>query len=226
MDDELRLRWMPGQTNRLVVVFMGMHGGVGGQPLDEFAGSASSNGTNNVLFVTDRRASWYAAPGLWRRIVRLIRYMRKSEGIREIITLGNSMGGYGALLLPRDLRVARAIAFSPQVTMDRSILDDQRWPDVQKRWGTLPVRSVAEMIDSTRTEYYLAAGGDCAEDLAHLDLIPEMPRVHRFIFPGAQHNLARALKQQGLLHDMVTNIARGRRARVKRLLATYSEQAA
>lgn len=226
MDNDLRLRWMPGETKRLVVVFTGMHGGMGGQPLDEFAGSASGGGTNNVLFVTDRRASWYAVPGLWQRIVRMIRYLRKSEGVSEVVSLGTSMGGYGALLLPRDVRVKRAIAFSPQVTMDPDILVDERWPNVKKRWGRLPVRSVAETIDNTTAQYHVIAGEDCPEDQAHLDLIPEHPRVQRLILPRARHNVAKALKDQDLLRVLVGSLVRGRPRRVRRLFEAYSKAVA
>ncbi|MGB3407147.1 MAG: hypothetical protein WBA67_06600 [Jannaschia sp.] len=222
-DEELTLRWLPGASSRLVVVFTGMKEGFGGQPLDEFAGSASLKGENNVLFVTDRRATWFAAPGLWRRTVRMIRYLRKSEGIREIVSLGNSMGGYAALLLPRDLRVARAIAFAPQITMDRGLLDDRRWPDIQKRWGVLPVRSIDETIESTRTQYYVSAGGNCPEDVAHLDLLAPHKRVHRFVLRNGRHNMARSLKDRGILSDVITAIIRGRKARVDAIYRRVAE---
>lgn len=225
-DEELTLRWLPGSTSRLVVVFTGMRARVGGQLVDEFARSASLNGQNNVLFVTDRRATWFAAPGLWRRIVRAVKLLRQSESIREIVSLGTSMGGYGALLLPRDVRVTRAIAFAPQITMDRGLLDDGRWPDIAKRWGTMPVRSIAETVAATRTQYYVSAGAGCPEDVAHLDLMPEHRRVHRFVLPKGRHNLARSLKDAGVLHDVVAALLRGRKARVEALYAHYAEAVA
>ena len=225
-DEELILRWLPGSTRRMVVVFTGMKSGFGGEPLDEFAGSASCRGENNVLFVTDRRATWFAAPGIWRRTVKMIKFLRKAESISEIVTLGNSMGGFGALLLPRDLRVTRAIAFAPQVTMDRALLNDIRWPDVQKRYGTLPVGNVGETFAETRTQYYALAGDNCPEDIAHLDLLPEHKRLHRFVLPQGRHNLARSLKDAGLLGDVVSSIIRGRKARVEALLAQYGKAVA
>lgn len=225
-DKDLTLRWLPGSTHRMVVVFTGMKSEFGGQPLDEFAGSASCRGENNVLFVTDRKATWFAAPGLWRKIVRMVKELRASEGIAEIATLGNSMGGYGAMLLPRDVRVRRAIGFAPQITMDRSLLVDARWPDVQKRYGALPVRSIADTVGENRTQYYALAGGNCPEDIAHLNLLPEHKRMHRWVLPQGRHNLARSLKDAGVLHDVVSAIIRGRKARVETLLETYAQAAA
>lgn len=225
-DDDLTLRWMPGRSRRLVVVFNGIRDAFGGTSADEFAQSASVRGEYNVLFVTDRRVSWFSVPGLWRRLVRLIRSLRTSEGIAEIVTLGNSMGGYAALLLPRDLRVRRAVAFAPQVTMDPAVLRDARWPDVKARWGVLPVRSVAATVPETRTQYYVTAGADCPEDMAHLALLPDLPRVHRFVLPRGRHNPAGGLKRAGLLPEVVAALVQGRKARVERLYDRFGRAVA
>jgi pimeloyl-ACP methyl ester carboxylesterase len=202
----------------MVVVFTGMKLAFGGAEPAEFAESASARGENSVLFVTDRRATWYAAPGLWWRTLKLIRYLRNSEGLTELVTLGNSMGGYGALLLSRDLRVSRAIAFAPQVTMDPAVLQDDRWPDIKGRYGALPERSVAETIGKGRTQYYMIAGEDCPEDMAHLALVADSPRIHRYVLPGAKHNPARVLKNAGILPDVINALIRGRRGRAEILM--------
>lgn len=222
-DTDLSLRWLPGSARRMIVVFTGVQAGFGGAPLDEFAGSASRGGENNVLFVTDRRSSWYSAQGLWPKIVKLVRYLRKSEGIEEVVTLGNSMGGYGALLLPQELRVRRAIAFSPQLTLDRALTTDTRWPDIMKRYGKMPARNVGETFASTRTQYYLTVGGECREDIDHLNFAPDERRVHRWILPKGKHNLAGSLKEAGILYDVVGSIIRGRKARVESLYQRYAE---
>ena len=217
-DPELTLRWLPGSTPRLVVVFTGMKRGFGGAAMDEFAASASCRGENGVLFVTDRRVTWFSAPGLWKRTVDLIRTVRDSEGAREVVSLGNSMGGYAAMLLARDMRLRRVIAFSPQVTMDRDILADDRWPDVKARWGRLPVRDLSQTVAASGARYYVVAGRDCAEDMAHVHLLPEGDRMNRFLLPTSRHNPAGALKEAGLLHRVVAAMVRGRKTRATALL--------
>ncbi|WP_281824885.1 hypothetical protein [Jannaschia rubra] len=225
-DEELALRWLPGSARRMVVVFTGLKARFGGQKLDEFAMSASQGGENNVLFVTDRRGGWYAGPDLWTRIVGLIGYLQRDERIEEIVTLGNSMGGYGALLLPRDLRVTRAIAFSPQVSMDPALSGDRRWPDVEATVGPLPERDLPGTVAASRTQYYLVAARGCAEDVAHLALMPGHRRVHRWILPGGRHNIAGGLKMAGLLPDVIDALVRGRKARADALLSRYAGELA
>ncbi|UWQ22041.1 hypothetical protein [Jannaschia sp. W003] len=218
-DADLTLRWLPGSTPRMVVVFTGMKRGFGGAEPDEFAASASCGGENAVLFVTDRKATWFAAPGLWKRAVAMIRTVRRSEGVEEVVSLGNSMGGFAALLLPRDLRVARAVAFAPQVTMDRDVLIDARWPDVEALYGAAPARDVGETVGETRAQYYVAVCADCPEDQAHAALMPQLRRVHRLAVPCAGHNPARVLREAGVLGDVVGALVRGRKARAERILA-------
>lgn len=226
-DEALALRWLPGRRDRMVVVFTGMKRGLGGADFDEFAASASQGGANSVLFVTDRRSTWFSAPGLWRRTVTMIRYVRMTERVREVVSLGTSMGGYAALLLPRDLAVARAIGFAPQVTMDRGVLLDDRWPDVAADHGGLPVRSVADTVAGTRTQYFVVASRDCAADVAHLDLMPRDPeRVVRIELPGARHNPAGVLKRAGLLGHVVAAMVAGRRYRAERLCRRLEARAA
>lgn len=225
-DEALALRWLPGSSSRLVVVFTGLKLSVGGESLDEFAGSVTEGGTNKVLFVTDRRATWYAAPGLWSRIVEMVEDVCDAERVDEVLSLGNSMGGYGALLLARDLEVRRAVAFAPQVTMDKHLLDDVRWPDVATVWGPLPVPCIGDTIAGTKTEYLAHAGSNAPQDVAHLDRLPDHPRLYRRVWPRGRHNLARSLKDAGLLKDVISASLRGDHPRIDALYDTYANAAA
>ncbi len=91
------------------------------------------------------------------------------------------------------------------------------------KFGDLPVDNVGGTFADTKTQYYLTAGGGCREDVAHLDFAPEMNRVHRFVLPKGRHNIAGALKDAGLLSDVIGAIIRGRKTRVERLYAEYAE---
>ena len=220
-DTELRLRWVPGSGNRLVVVFTGRHHTFGDQPADEFATSAHDGGANNVLFVSDLMQSWYSRPGLWPRIVRLVRGIAEIEGQGSVVTLGNSMGGFGALLLPRDMPVVRAIGFSAQVSMVQRVIRDRRWPNARRRLGRSPVINIRNTVARTKTHYYLTAGRGAPLDMAHMALMPRNARVRRWALPGAGHNIAKKLKESGVLMPAIHAMIDGDTATVETLYKSF-----
>lgn len=223
-DETLRIRWLPGRTRAMVAVFTGHAHGFGAQPMDEFVTSASANGKNSVLFISDLTQSWYSLPGLWERIVRAIRGICRVEKIETLVSLGNSMGGYGALLLPRDLPVRRAMAFCPQVSMDPRVIRETRWPDAQVQHATLPARSIADTIAQTKTHYYLTAGRRAPRDLAQLSLMPTHKRVHTWVLERGGHNVAERLKQAGLLPHVIAAMIRGNVPQIETLYTEYHAQ--
>jgi pimeloyl-ACP methyl ester carboxylesterase len=220
-DKELRVRWLPGTSRAMVTVFTGRHHEFGAQPADEFAYSAYAKGKNNVLFVSDLRQSWYSLPDLWDRIVGLIRDVIQLEGIERVVTLGNSMGGYGALLLPRDIAVQRALAFCPQLSMDAAVIAEDRWPAAQAKFGILPERNIADTIEATRTHYYVTAGTGAPRDIAQMDLLPVHPRINRWVLRGGGHNIAERLKEAGLLPNVIAALIRGNKPQIETLFAEY-----
>lgn len=217
-DPELRLRWLPGHSRSMVVAFTGRHAQFAGQPADEFARSAHGRGgRNNVLFVSDLTQSWYSRPGLWERIVEMVKAVIRSEGIQELVALGNSMGGFGALLLPRDVPVRRAIAFAPQISMDPAVIAEDRWQRVQRKFGALPVSNIGDTVAQTKTQYYISVGERAPRDLAQIALMPDLPRVHRWVLPDCGHDIAERLKRAGLLQRVVAAAIQGRKAGIDML---------
>lgn len=223
-DADLRLRWLKGASRRLVVCFTGRHHEFGGQPMDEFAASAHENGTHNVLFVSDLQQSWYSRPGLWARILRLIDMVRSDNAIQEVVTLGNSMGGFGALLLPRDMRVCRAIGFCAQVSMDPSVIKEDRWPAAQRRFGTLPSSNIAASVPKTDTHYYLVSGRSAPKDLAQMALMPRIPRVRTWALSGAGHNLAQRLKSAGALYPSISALCDGKTETADQIFTNFQSR--
>ena len=217
-DDALALRWMPGDTGRLVVVFAGMKRGVGGEHPAEFVGSAGMAG-DAALFVTDRRSTWYAAPGLWRRILTHVRHVRMTERIGEVLALGSSMGGWGAMLLARDMPVRRVLAFSPQVSMDRAELDDPRWPAIGSFGAAPPATSLAGALRAD-THYTVVASEGCLWDRRQASLLRKRANVRRLHLPGQAHNTAARLKAAGILAPFVTAVLSGAVAEASALIRT------
>lgn len=200
-DEHLRLRWLSGDSSRLIVAFTGIGHGMGGVQRDEFVGASSDGGANSTLFVTDRRRSWYSSPGLIDRITDQIEERAAISGATEIATIGNSMGGFGAILFTKYVDVAVAVAFAPQYSMDSSIVADRRWARYRADFGPLPVRSLDDAMNG-RTLYFVISG-DAPLERAHMERFSNRDNLFRFEVPGADHSVAKALKESGAMREIL-----------------------
>jgi len=196
-NDALRIRYAPGHTRTLFVSFTGVLHGMGGIALDEFAGSGRAH---HCLFVSDLRRTWYNGTGLAEEICRIVRQKAKALGVRRIITIGNSMGGFGAILFARLLQADTAIAFTPQYSFDSRIVPGEtRWSEYRESIATwefptaLPLRA--------RTRYYLFSGVDRME-MQHTELFPQAPNLALFLVGGG-HTVAQAIKDSGCLGRVI-----------------------
>ena len=184
------------------MAFSGIGHGFGGMQVAEFTGTASNGGRNTVLFVTDRRRSWFTAGGLVARTAGLVGAELLRLGLPACYTIGNSMGGYGAIRMSREMPVAAALAFSPQVSMDRRIIDEHRWPEHRPAIVMehhLPLYDC--LVPGTR--YYAVFGGASRPELAHRNLLPDTPGLTCLALPGGGHNIVRLLKEAGVLVPLV-----------------------
>ena len=120
-------------SNKLYLFFGGMAGGLGLPPF-EFMRFSRSIGENKI-FVRDISQYWYqtGVSGNRNNIYSLRDYLRKQIdeiNPKEIYFIGNSMGGYAAILLGCLLDIGEIHAFSPQTFISpckRVYTKDFRW---------------------------------------------------------------------------------------------------
>lgn len=125
---DLETLFIPNDSETLIVA---LHGALVRADVDlprfEWLGTLRDR-SENLLFVADSTLSlsekltlgWYigtAQDDLTTKIARLIERVRKLRGIKKIILIGSSGGGYAALALASLLDGACAIAFSPQTNV-------------------------------------------------------------------------------------------------------------
>lgn len=197
-DDDLQIRRLPGSGAGLVLVFTGVKHGLGGVPLDEFAGTAQGGAGNHVLFISDMKRTWYSRAGLVDRILSLVKDYCARHGLLRIQTLGNSMGGYGALLFCRFLPVDLACAISPQISMHPDRIAERRWSQHRADFGPDLALSAVEGFGTLPTRAVVLYGQSEARDRAQMRLIPALPNLTQRGLRGCGHDVARRLKEAGL----------------------------
>lgn len=128
----------------LVVLFGGVNMRIG-LPVFEFRGIMSRYDFDKV-FIRDLNQAWYHK-GVDSQINSLSALIEQLEGLikegnyDKVIFIGNSMGGYAAIMLGYLMKINHVIAFSPQTfiaPLKRVLHLDFRWPILL---GRLHIRS-------------------------------------------------------------------------------------
>lgn len=206
-----------GVSDRLVVCFSG----IGREPTEvqpiEFAKTATGNGRDNVLFISDTRRSWLNAPGLIETIVREVEALARETSAATICTLGHSMGGFMALVIPDFTKVDRAVAYAPQFSVHPDIAgDDLRWMEYRQYIEDFPIASVEAYLNDT-TQYFVFHGRHPREAPQRDRFTPRHNLIHT-ILPNTVHNVPQKLKQMKLQEPVTEACFRNKIRRVRLLL--------
>ncbi|MBY6057225.1 hypothetical protein [Leisingera daeponensis] len=168
----------------------------------EFAGTG--RGFANAVFCYDKTRSWGNRLD-WDVLTSAV---RKAAGGCTLYSIGNSMGGYLAIAASAYLPITRSISFVPQFTVDPDAEPhDRRWRMYSKTIKGFPMKP-ASYYFVPETEYFIFSSGK-GMDGKHAQLFPKAPNIHHWVFPGAGHGLAAALKEQGELDRCIQSCFAG-----------------
>lgn len=211
-ENPLRIRYMPGTGDTLVVSFSGVGKVRAEAPELEFVGNASDGGKNHVLFVSDESRCWLNAPGMAERIVHVIQQTVLEFDIKRVAALGNSMGGSMALIISRMFRFDAVLAIVPQFSADPEVVpDESRWKFFRNQIKEFRFSKV-DKLRPEHTEYFIVHGGHFKER-PHVLRFEEQRGVGHYVLPDRGHRMAAHLKAEGEL-DMLIRLglagARGR----------------
>ena len=216
-DAALRIVARPGQTDVAVVSFSGIEQAFGGVPQEEFVKTLSDS-AHSHFFVVDKQCTWYNATAA--TIVRTLE--PRLRPFRKVVTLGNSMGGFGAIYFASRLPNCRtAIAFVPQFSVDPAIVPEEtRWKAHRARLTAWPVRHA---MCGARDDgvVHLFFGRRDARDQAHLALFRKhaTPGTDIFSLNDATHDVAKYLRSRNLLRPVLDAVVLDDTANIGALLA-------
>ena len=153
-----------------------------------------------TIFVTDKTRSWGNAfdfSAVQQQIAGMI------EG-KSLHAIGNSMGGYLAVLSSHFFDIETCIAFSPQYSIDPEIVPkEKRWRKYREHIKQIRYPSLGAYINQT-TRYHLFFGDD-ARETYHANLFPDLPNISKTVFADTNHTLVRHLKDNKTLYPLIKN---------------------
>ncbi|KIC28266.1 hypothetical protein [Leisingera sp. ANG-M6] len=168
----------------------------------EFAGIGREFG--NTVFCYDKTRSWGNRLD-WDVLTAAVR--QAAEG-STLYSIGNSMGGYLAIVAGAYLPITRSVSFVPQLTVDpEAEPHDTRWRMYSNSIKSFPMKPASHYF-APETEYFIFSAGK-GVDGKHAQLFPKASNIHHWVFPDAGHRLAANLKEQGELHRCIQSCFEG-----------------
>lgn len=209
----------------MLVFFAGIGGAFGGLPAFEFRHTVARVRTNQV-FVRDPSSLWYlkGVRGAGSSAEELAAYLREEcrrRGAKRVVTVGNSAGGYAAILFGVLIGADEVHAFSPKTRLlERSdfhseaklriLLDhvgrDHPYLDL--------TRFLAEHADGPTLIHIHYANGDKV-DATHALRVKGLPNVRLWRYRWRTHALVKVLKDYGVLRPILTSAIAGSPVRLK-----------
>lgn len=212
---------MRSRSRTMLIAFGGIALRTGVPPY-EFSALTGRAGVKR-LYVRDLRQAWYhrGMPGHGDRLIDIADALREvvaRRRVERLVVVGNSAGGYAALVFGTLLGADVVLAFSPQTTLDLESLaqmDDHRWDErlqpleesaaFDRNWVDL----ARALPDARRAETrYQVFFDDTHLDRAHSERLKGLEGLRLFRFGRGQHELVRALRDTGALARVVERAIR------------------
>lgn len=205
-DEVLRITHAASRAPGHVVSFTGIGHGLQGIQTEEFRRSLDEGSLASATYVIDKRRTWFNAT----REAVLATVGPIAAAYPRTVTLGNSMGGFGALHFAAALPgTARAVAFAPQFAVAPGFMprEEDRWRAYRDAIGD---HIIPHALDgaSPEVDYIAFFGGAEPRDVQHARLMARhgTARTHVFIVEESSHSVAAELKRAGCLGAILARV--------------------
>lgn len=194
------------EARALVLCFTGIGHALGGIDTQraEFVGTMAALGAA-AAFVFDKTRGWGNRVD-FAKVAEIVAPI--APGAR-ILGLGNSMGGFNAILMSNFAPMEICVAFAPQFSVMPGVVPGEtRWRDHVDRIDHFRFPSLDGQFNA-RTRYVTVNGDDEAER-AHWSRFPALPNARHLVVRGLGHEAAAGLKAAGVLGPFLAAAFEGR----------------
>ena len=208
-----------GGNKNLLVSFGGIRHGLG-MPVFEFFNSISDIQCDKVFF-RDFSQAWYqkGVDSELNHIDEIIQYLKKimnSNRYENVCFLGNSMGGYAAILFGSILNVDTVISFAPQTFINRftrMINRDNRWNDEikevyafqNKRKAYFDLKTHLKNNNSYKTQINIYYSPNHILDKKHAERLKNQKNVILHALKDGGHEVVKVVRNNGELKSLINS---------------------
>jgi hypothetical protein len=205
-NEAIEISHLPGTSGTAVISFAGIGMGFGGVQIEEFRRSLAGR-PNDLIFVKDKSRTWYNES--FDQVGKILSDALQRLLIRDTITIGNSMDGFGAIAFAARLpHCSRVIAFAAQSSVDPNVVSWEhrfdRWLAPVENWSAL---DATQLLDS-RIQYRLFFGDGDPNDIRHAErfVVQHSSGMSICIIEGCGHDVAVFLKRHNLLRSLLDDL--------------------
>lgn len=206
-------------ASKLFIFFGGIQGQVGMAPFEFYRSSDILDCSR--LFLRDLSQSWYqrGLPGIGNDAFAIGRFLDEriaASGAADICFVGNSMGGFAALLFCAMTGRGRVIAFAPQTFISRAARmrhGDTRWArQIETLHAARQPGAIQELrpwildrFPKIQADIYVSRRDRL--DLAHTQELADLQNCKVHVEEEGGHNLVRQLRDDGKLARILADKA-------------------
>jgi pimeloyl-ACP methyl ester carboxylesterase len=202
--------------NVALVLFGGINRQIGMPPFEFFR--LTQDLPVKKIFLRDHEQAWYhrgvtGAGNSIDEVAECLGQLLSQAKVDKVVTTGNSMGGYAALLFGNLLGATEVVAFSPQTFLSRrrrAVHFDRRWrrqmADVHAAPSNEPAYfDLGPMFRhySGSTVFHVHYSTKSRQDQAHARQLRHCPSVALHAYPHGGHGLVTSLRESGELQPIL-----------------------
>jgi len=200
-DDKIKISITQRRSNNVFLCFSGAGMMIANIEIQKEEFAKSTNNSTSI-FIVDKTRSWGNFD--WDKLKLIISpYIQD----KTLYSLGNSMGGFCAIVASKYFDISKVIAFAPQWSVNKSIVPfESRWEEHTDKiviWRHLSL----EGCFSNNSTYHIIFG-NIGQDMRHSVLFPDKNNLIFHFFEG-DHYVVQSLKDKGYLYSIIENITRG-----------------
>jgi hypothetical protein len=228
--DELTYLLDNGASSDILMISFAVFPAPGGKSAFDFRRATSPLGVKR-LFLRDPHMVWYqkGTPGISDDVPGVVEFLKNQiaqEKVKRVVMIGNSGGGFSALLFGALVGVDEIHAFNPPTRLrerdDTSAPDQLEALELEKGKGIpyLDIRDMFRQHLKPETQVYIHYSRGESRDKRHARYLREFPNVHLIEYPFVSHHVARFFAERAMLTPLLNAAAHGDAEGVKQTTRT------
>ena len=201
-------------SRSILIAFGGIYGALGIAPFEFF--NLTKNYEVNRIYIRDLYQSWYhkGLPGLAKDIQDIalfLKYAVEKTKVERVVLVGNSMGGYAAILFGALIDANEVHAFSPQTFIDkmnREFYRDNRWENQLNKvylFTESKFYDLASLVDryTGRCRFHIHYSPVDKLDKLHAERLGKFTATSLHPYNIGGHAVIQHLKESGMLENIL-----------------------